>query len=143
MLPGLPSNCGIDFSSDTLISTPTWTQMGEAKKLPCEPKTLTHTEPTILAWKWKIQSNVADHVGLLAVADSPEDPIPDTNKVDLDNIENLVRNEKRIGVSSRCEQLISLLNSHYNSLYLNSNVVLHVGHILAFNRTNIASVSKI
>ena len=97
-MPGLPSNFWTGFYSDTPISTPTWTQISEVKKLPCEPKTLTHTEPTILAWEWKIPPNVADRVGLLLLVDSPEDRIPDTNKVFSDNIEKLVRNEKHVGV---------------------------------------------
>jgi hypothetical protein len=35
----------------------------EVKKLPFGPKTLTHTEPTILASEWDTPENIADHVG--------------------------------------------------------------------------------
>jgi len=80
-LPGLPNDFWAGFHSDTKYSKSTWTQIGDAKKLPCGPKTLTNTEPTILAWEWNVPSNVADRVGVLVVIDSPEDPIPDTNKV--------------------------------------------------------------
>jgi hypothetical protein len=98
VLPDLPSDFWTTFHSDTPVSSSTWTQIGEAKNLPSGPKTLTHTEPTILAWEWKVPQNTADRIGVLVVVDSPEDPIPDTNKVFSDNIEKLVRSEKHIGL---------------------------------------------
>jgi photosystem II stability/assembly factor-like uncharacterized protein len=95
--PDLLSDFWTKFYSETPISTSTWTQIGEVKKLPYGPKTLTHTEPTLLAWEWKTPVDVADRVGLLVVVDSPEDPIPQSHK-SLFDIENLVRSEKHIGV---------------------------------------------
>ena len=96
--PPLPSDFWTSFYSDTPFSSRAWKQIGEAKKLPSEPKTLTHTEPTILAWEWDTPTDLPDNIGILVVIDSPEDPIAETNKAFSNNIESLVRNEKHIGI---------------------------------------------
>jgi hypothetical protein len=69
---------------------------------------LTNVEPTVLCWEWQpkdwegetpLDANglTVGRVGLLVVIDSMEDPIPEENKKIFD-IEELVRNEKHIGV---------------------------------------------
>ena len=72
-----------------------WYDIGEPKFLPNLPKTLTNTEPTVLEWDWIVPVDVANQVWILLVVDSPEDPIPQSNKIF--DLENLVRNEKHIG----------------------------------------------
>ena len=96
-LPDIPRNFWAQFSNNC-VNEGAWKQIGEVKLLPEKPKTLTNVEPTVIAWEWEIPENVVDPIGLLVVMDSPEDPIPQENKIIFD-IENLVRNEKHIGLS--------------------------------------------
>jgi hypothetical protein len=96
--PALAPDFWTSFYSDGSYSSSTWKQIGESKKLPWGPKTLTHTEPTIVSWEWKTPTDIADRIGLLLVIDSPEDAIPERNKIFSNNIESLVRTEKHIGI---------------------------------------------
>jgi hypothetical protein len=96
--PALAPDFWTSFYSDGSYSSSTWKQIGESKKLPWEPKTLTHTEPTIVSWEWDTPADIADRIGLLLVIDSPEDAIPEGNKIFSNNIERLVRTEKHIGI---------------------------------------------
>jgi hypothetical protein len=96
--PALAPDFWTSFYSDGSYSSSTWKQIGESKKLPLGPKTLTHTEPTIVSWEWNTPADIADHIGLLLVIDSPEDAIPEGNKIFSNNIESLVRTEKHIGI---------------------------------------------
>jgi photosystem II stability/assembly factor-like uncharacterized protein len=96
--PALAPDFWTSFYSDGSYSSSTWKQIGESKKLPWGPKTLTHTEPTIVSWEWNTPADIADRIGLLLVIDSPEDAIPEGNKIFSNNIESLVRTEKHIGI---------------------------------------------
>jgi hypothetical protein len=94
--PELPSDFWTSFPYNN-YNTSKWKPIGEYKVLPDGPKTLTNTEPTVVAWQWNVPPSVSDRIGLLVVIDSPqEDPIPE-NKKTFD-IESLVRNERHIGL---------------------------------------------
>jgi hypothetical protein len=93
--PPLPSDFWTSFPNDP-SDTINWRPIGKPQILPSPPKTLTNTEPTILAWEWSTPVEIADNVGLLVIADSAEDPIPGGNKIF--NIADLVRNERHIGL---------------------------------------------
>jgi hypothetical protein len=93
--PPLPSDFWTSFPNNPSDTT-NWKPIGKAQVLPSLPRTLTNTEPTILAWEWSTSVDIADNVGLLVVTDSSEDPIPGTNKVF--NIGDLVPNEKHVGL---------------------------------------------
>jgi photosystem II stability/assembly factor-like uncharacterized protein len=93
--PPLPSDFWTSFPNDP-SDTINWKPIGKPQILPSPPKTLTNTEPTILAWEWSTTVEVADNVGLLVIADSSEDPIPGGNKIF--NVADLVRNEKHVGL---------------------------------------------
>ena len=103
-LPDIPENFWIDFSNES-ADLGLWKQIG-IKFLPEDLsdnkiKTLTNVEPTILCWEWEIPNDklspIESQIGLLVIIDSPEDPISEQNKK-IFNIENLVRNEKHIGL---------------------------------------------
>jgi hypothetical protein len=93
--PPLPSDLWTAFPNDP-SDTINWKPIRKPQILPSPPKTLTNTEPTILAWEWSTPVEIADNVGLLVIADSPEDPIPGKNKIF--NIADLVPNEKHVGL---------------------------------------------
>ena len=76
--------------------TSNWKTIGEDKFLPDLPKTLTETEPTVLVWQWNVPLTESDNIGLLVIIDSPEDPIPEINKVF--EIKKLVMNERHVGL---------------------------------------------
>jgi photosystem II stability/assembly factor-like uncharacterized protein len=90
----LPKDFWTKFSKGPL-SDEYWHNIGEPKFLPDLPKTLTNTEPTILEWDWIIPIDISNKVWILVVVDSPDDPIPQSNKIF--DLEQLVRNEKHIG----------------------------------------------
>jgi photosystem II stability/assembly factor-like uncharacterized protein len=106
-LPDLPENFWSEFKNDS-ADLGLWKQIGKTKFLPeslpdNKVKTLTNVEPTILCWEWEIPNYksypIGSQIGLLVVIDSPEeDPISEQNKEIL-NVENIVRNEKHIGLS--------------------------------------------
>ena len=96
-LPDIPQDFWDEFSNES-ADLGSWKQIGKIKYLPEGPKTLTNVEPTVVCWDWKTPDNVGDLIGLLVVLYSREDPIPQENKAIFD-IENLVRNDKHIGVS--------------------------------------------
>jgi photosystem II stability/assembly factor-like uncharacterized protein len=93
--PDLPSDFWVAFPSNSQDTT-NWKPIEGVQVLPSDPKTLTNTEPTILYWEWSIPQDAPDHVCLLVVIDSVEDPIPETNKIF--NIEHLLSLEKHIGL---------------------------------------------
>jgi hypothetical protein len=92
-LPPLPSDFWTAFPNDS-SSTTIWTPIGTAKVIP----SLSPTEPAILEWDWTTPTAAADHTCLLAVMDSPSNPIPAGNKV-LD-VGVLVSNEKRVALKN-------------------------------------------
>jgi photosystem II stability/assembly factor-like uncharacterized protein len=75
-----------------------WKPIGSLRRLPEGQKTLTNTEPTILAWQWYVPADVGSKVGLLVVVDSPEDPITPNNKIL--NVERLVKDERHVGLKT-------------------------------------------
>jgi photosystem II stability/assembly factor-like uncharacterized protein len=93
--PPLPPDLWTSFPNDP-SDTINWKSIGKPKILPSPPKTLTNTEPTILAWEWSTPVEIAGKVGLLVIADSQEDSIPGGNKVF--NIADLVPNDKHVGL---------------------------------------------
>ena len=108
-LPDIPKNFWTDFFNKS-ADLGQWKQIGDIKILPHKPKTLTNIEPTVLCWIWKtpkkwealLDANgpIVGRVGLLVVIDSMEYSIPEKIKKNekFFNIEELVRNEKHIGV---------------------------------------------
>jgi photosystem II stability/assembly factor-like uncharacterized protein len=92
-LPPLPSDFWTAFPNNS-SNTTVWTPIGTAKVIP----SLLAAEPTVLEWDWTTPTAVADHTCLLAVMDSPSNPIPAGNKV-LD-VGILVSNEKRVGLKN-------------------------------------------
>jgi hypothetical protein len=94
--PNLPPDFWTSFPYNT-YDTSNWKSIGEYNVLPDGPKTLTNTEPTVVGWQWNVPPSATDRIGLLVVIDSPEeDPISENNKVF--DIENLVRNERHVGL---------------------------------------------
>jgi hypothetical protein len=94
--PHLPKDFWTNFNYHNIKINSIWKQIGDTKFLPEDPKTITHTEPTVVNWEWQTPENVADKIWLLLIVDSPEDSILKENKIF--DIEKLVRNEKHIGV---------------------------------------------
>jgi hypothetical protein len=95
--PNLPHDFWTSFPNNTFDNT-YWKPIGEYKTIPNGPKILTNTEPTILTWQWYIPWNVNNIVGILAVVESPEDPIDKNNKIF--NIEELVKRDRHIVLRS-------------------------------------------
>ena len=94
--PDLPPDFWTSFPYNN-YDTSNWKPISDYKVLPDGPKTLTNTEPTVVAWQWNVPPSAADRIGLLVVIDSPEeDPIPENNKTF--DVESLVRNERHIGL---------------------------------------------
>jgi hypothetical protein len=100
-LPDIPGNFWKNYDNLEL-----WKQISPTKLLPerlqdNKFKTLTNVEPTVLCWEWNIPNDesfvVDSQIGLLVVIDSLQDPIPEQNK-NIFNVENLIRNEKHIGI---------------------------------------------
>jgi hypothetical protein len=84
----------------SLTTTPEsdWTPIFPIRNLPEGQKTLTNIEPTVIAWQWYVPTNVkSEQIGILVVAESPEDPIPPGNRKIVD-VEDLVRTERHIGL---------------------------------------------
>jgi hypothetical protein len=92
-LPPLPSDFWTAFPNNS-SNTTIWTPIGTAKVVP----SLSPVEPTILEWDWTTPTAAADHTCLLAVMDSPSNPIPPANKVF--DVGVLVSNEKRVGLKN-------------------------------------------
>jgi photosystem II stability/assembly factor-like uncharacterized protein len=93
--PELPQDFWTAFPNDPK-DTSNWKPIGEYKVLPDLPKTLTHTEPTIVSWQWNVPPIEDGQLGILVIIDSQEDHIPESNKVF--DIETLVKNEKHVGL---------------------------------------------
>jgi hypothetical protein len=92
-LPPLPADFWTAFpgnSADTSI----WTPIGSAQTI----TSLAPAEPAVLEWDWNTPISAADHSCLLAVIDSPTDPIPAVNKVF--SVDQLVPAEKHVGLKN-------------------------------------------
>jgi hypothetical protein len=91
--PPLPNDFWTSFSP-----TPEWNwrPIVPARSLPEGQKTLTNTEPTILAWQWYVPKDImSEQLGILVVVESSEDSIPQNNKKIID-IEKLVEVERHV-----------------------------------------------
>jgi hypothetical protein len=93
--PRLPQDFWTAFQNNSK-DTSNWKPISEDRFLPHIQKTLTETEPTVLVWQWNVPRTESDKIGLLVIIDSPEDAIPESNKVF--DIEKLVRNERHVGL---------------------------------------------
>jgi hypothetical protein len=92
-LPPLPPDFWTAFPNNSMNTT-NWKPVGAAKTI----LSLSPTEPTILEWDLALPSTAATHSCLLAVMDCPQNPIPAGNKIF--NVDQLVRNEKRVGLKN-------------------------------------------
>jgi photosystem II stability/assembly factor-like uncharacterized protein len=92
-LQPLPTDFWEAFPNDS-TDTSHWKAIGEAKVI----SSLSPTEPAVLEWEWDTPPTAADHTCLLAVMDSPANPIPPDNKVF--DVGILVPNEKRVCLKS-------------------------------------------
>jgi hypothetical protein len=93
--PSLPDNFWI---SNSPSSTDSWKQIIPTRNLPEGKKTLTNTEPTVLAWQWYVPDEIsANEFGILVIVESPEDPIPQGSK-EIFNVEKLVRTDRHVGL---------------------------------------------
>jgi photosystem II stability/assembly factor-like uncharacterized protein len=92
-LPPLPADFWTAFPNNSADTTK-WQPIGNAKVIP----SLSPTEPTILEWDFSLPNTAATHSCLLAIMDSPANPIPAGNKIF--NVDTLVRNEKRVGLKN-------------------------------------------
>ena len=75
-----------------------WKSIGSIRYLPEGRKTLTNTEPTVLAWQWIVPKEINHKAGILVVVESPEDPIKPNNKIL--NVEDLVKVERHVGLKT-------------------------------------------
>jgi len=92
--PPLPDDL---WTSNSSSSTGSWKQITPMRNLPEGQKTLTNTEPTVLAWQWFPDEVEAKELGILVVVESSEDPIPKDSKEILD-VEKLVRMDRHVGL---------------------------------------------
>ena len=92
-LPPLPPDFWMAFPNNS-ASTTVWHPLPKGAATFQTIATLSPTEPSVLEWDFPLPSGAATHSCLLAVMDCPTDPIPAGNKIF--NVDNLVRNEKRV-----------------------------------------------
>jgi photosystem II stability/assembly factor-like uncharacterized protein len=92
-LPPLPADFWTAFPNNS-TNTTNWTPIGTAKVIGA----LSPSEPTILEWDWNTPATAAQHTCLMAVMDSPSNPIPAGSKVF--DVGSLVPNEKRVGLKN-------------------------------------------
>jgi hypothetical protein len=92
-LPALPPDFWTAFPNNSATTT-VWHPLTKGAATFQTIATLSPTEPAILEWDFPLPSGAATHSCLLAVMDCPADPIPAANKIF--NVDNLVRNEKRV-----------------------------------------------
>ena len=87
--PDLPKDFW-DGNHDNLFDTTFWKPLGEPQFLPHNEKTMTNTEPTIVAWELNTPPEADDVVWLLVLVDCKDDPLPKESKKEFD-IQKLVR----------------------------------------------------
>jgi hypothetical protein len=92
-LPPLPSDFWTMFPGNS-SNTTQWHPLGTAQTI----ASLSNTTPAILEWDFTPPSTASNHVCLLAIMDSPADPIPAANKVFT--IGTLISNEKRAALKN-------------------------------------------
>lgn len=76
-----------------------WIPIVPVRILPQGPKTLTNTEPTVIALLWYVTGNIEDEIGILAIVESPEDPISENSKK-ITDIKELVTNDRHVGLKT-------------------------------------------
>jgi photosystem II stability/assembly factor-like uncharacterized protein len=86
-LPALPSDFWTAFPSDTFDQT-NWKPVGTTTITDLLPNV-----PQVLRWDWVPPGGVSDHVCLLAMLDSPQEPLLPQTEL---NVDNLTRGNKRI-----------------------------------------------
>lgn len=96
-LPPLPPDFWTAFPNNS-ANTTVWHPLTKGAATFQTIATLSPTEPTVLEWDFPLPSSAATHSCLLAVMDCPADPIPAGNKIF--NVDNLVRNEKRVALKN-------------------------------------------
>ncbi len=92
-LPALPSDFWTNFPNDPGITTD-WHPIGTYQTIPV----LEPTRPVVLSWNWTPPMSAPIHSCIIAVIDSPSDPIPPSSKVI--NIGWLIGNEKRFSLKN-------------------------------------------
>jgi hypothetical protein len=91
--PPLPPDFWTAFPNDS-SDTSVWTPIDVPQVVP----SLSPGEPVVLEWEWTTPSTASRHSCLLAVMDSPSDPIPAASKVF--DVSQLARDEKRVGLKN-------------------------------------------
>ncbi len=94
--PDLPKDFWI--CTKPLMQNSDWKSIGSTRYLPEGRKTLTNTEPTVLAWQWVIPKEINHKAGILVIVESPEDPIKPNNKIL--NVVDLVKVERHVGLKT-------------------------------------------
>jgi photosystem II stability/assembly factor-like uncharacterized protein len=92
-LPSLPADFWTQYPNDS-SDVSVWHPIGTYKTI----LTLEPTRPIVLSWNWTPPATAATHSCILAVVDSPSDPIPASNKVL--SVNWLIGNEKHIGLKN-------------------------------------------
>ncbi|MDX6530254.1 MAG: hypothetical protein QOH41_2544 [Blastocatellia bacterium] len=96
-LPALPPDFWTAFPNNS-TNTTAWHPLLKGAATFQTITTLSPTEPSVLEWDFPLPATAATHSCLLAVMDCPGDPIPAGNKIF--DVDNLVRNEKRVGLKN-------------------------------------------
>jgi photosystem II stability/assembly factor-like uncharacterized protein len=96
-LPPLPPDFWTAFPNNS-VNTTVWHPLNKGAATFQTITILSPTEPTVLEWDFPLPTTAATHSCLLVVMDCPGDPIPAANKIL--NVDNLVRNEKRVGLKN-------------------------------------------
>jgi hypothetical protein len=92
-LPPLPPDFWTAFPANPAGAS-AWTPVGNAQTIPL----LSALEPAILEWDWTPPPTAADHSCILAVVDSPADPLPPASKVF--DVNQLVQRDKRVALKN-------------------------------------------
>lgn len=92
-LPALPADFWTSYPNDA-SDVSVWHPIGTYETIP----TLEPTRPVVLSWNWTPPATAATHTCILAVIDSPDNPIPAANKVL--SVNWLIGNEKHIGLKN-------------------------------------------
>lgn len=88
-LPALPADFWTNYPDDA-GDVSVWHPVGTYKTI----TVLEPTQPVILSWNWAPPATAATHSCIIAVIESPDDPIPGANKVL--NVDWLIPNEKHV-----------------------------------------------
>ncbi len=92
-LPALPADFWTSYPNDA-SNVSVWHPIGAYQTI----SVLEPTRPVVLSWNWTPPATAATHSCILAVIDSPNDPIPAANKVL--SVNWLIGNEKHISLKN-------------------------------------------